>query len=173
MNMKKAQIFIGLLALVFASSCIKNDQAVFDEKTVVEFDAASNNANAAGLNYPILTVVPGYGRVALSSDPALSRTNPGIKKFRVNLVGAQNPNPIRVFYTTFAGTTAEENVHYKTLKGELTIPAKSSFGEMEVEILNPGPNTPTSRLLNIILTGADNGVTSSVNYRVISLRIAQ
>jgi hypothetical protein len=173
MNMKKAQIFIGLLALVFASSCIKNDQAVFDKQTVVEFDAASYNANAAGLNYPILTVVPGYGRAAISSDPALNRTNPGIKKFRVNLVGPQNPNPIRVFYTTFAGTTAEENVHYKTLKGELTIPAKSSFGEMEVEILNPGPNTPSSRLLNIILTGGDNGVTSSVNYRVISLRIAQ
>jgi hypothetical protein len=118
-------------------------------------------------------VVPGYGRAALSSDPALSRTNPGIKKFRVNLVGPQNPNPIKVFYTTFAGTTAVENVHYKTLKGELTIPANSSFGEAEVEILNPGPNTPSTRLLNLILTGGDNGVTSSANYRVISLRIAQ
>ncbi len=171
--MKKAQIIIGLLALIFTSSCIRNDQVVFDQKTVVEFDAASYNANAAGLTYPILSVVPGYGRAALSSDPALSRTNPGIKKFRVNLVGPQNPNPIKVFYTTFAGTTAVENVHYKTLKGELTIPANSSFGEAEVEILNPGPNTPSTRLLNLILTGGDNGVTSSANYRVISLRIAQ
>lgn len=172
--MKKLQIIIGLFALVFSSSCIKNELPVFDDQTVVEFDAASWNANGPGLFYPILTRVPGYGRAVLSSDPLLTRTNPGIKKFRVNLVGPQNPNPVRVFFATFAGTTATENVHYRTLGGELTIPANSSFGEMEVEILNPGPPaTPGPVDLNIILTGGDNGVTSSVNYRVIALRIAQ
>jgi hypothetical protein len=176
MNMKKLQIVIGLIALLFTSSCIKNELPVFDSQTVVEFDAASWNANAAGLLYPVLTRVPGYGRAVLSSDPALTRTSTGIKKFRVNLVGQQNPNPVKVFYTVFAGTTAVENEHYKTLKGELTIPANSSYGEVEVEILNPGPpasGTPSFRDLNLILTGGDNGVTSSVNYRVISLRIAQ
>jgi hypothetical protein len=176
--MKKLQIIIGLFALVFSSSCIKNELPVFDEQTVVEFDAASWNANGPGLNYPILTRIPGYGRPIISTgttpDPVITRNNPGIKRFRVNLVGPLNPNPIRVFFTTFAGTTAVENVHYRTLNGELTIPANSSFGEMEVEILNPGPPaTPGPRDLNIILTGGDNGVTSSVNYRVISLRIAQ
>ncbi len=172
--MKKLQIVIGLLALIFTSSCIKNELPVFDKQTVVEFDAASWNANGPGLFYPVLTRVPGYGRAVLSSDPLLTRTSPGIKKFRVNLVGAQNPNPVRVFFATFAGSTAVENVHYKTLNGELTIPANSNFGEMEVEILNPGPPAVAGPVdLNIILTGGDNGVTSSVNYRVISLRIAQ
>ena len=173
MNMKKIQIILALLAVVFASSCIKNDQAVFDDQRIVEFDAASWNANGAGVAYPILTRVPGYGRASVSSDPLLTRNSPGIKKFRVNLVGGQSPTPINVFYREYTGTTATKNVHYN-FSGQLTIPANSSFGEMEVEILNPGaPATQGPVDLNIILTGAESGVTSSVNYRIISLRIAQ
>lgn len=177
MNMKKLQIILGLVALVFASSCIKNDQAVFDSDTVLEFDAASWNANGAGVAYPILTRIPGYGRPVIATgstpDPVLSRNNPGVKKFRVNLVGRQSETPIKAFYTVFAGTTAVADVHYR-MSGELTIPAKSSFGEMEVEILNPGaPATPGPVDLNIILTGGERGIKSSANYRVIALRIAQ
>lgn len=173
MNMKKVQIILGLLVFVLASSCIKNEQAVFDDQTVVEWDAASWNANAAGLTYPILTRVPGYGRAVTSSDPLLSRTLPGIKKFRVNLVGGQRPTATRVYYTVYQGTTAQEDVHYKKLSGEITIPANSSYGEMEIDILNPGAGTPATRDLNLLLTGGEQGVTSSVNYRILALRIAQ
>jgi hypothetical protein len=171
--MKKVQIILGLFALVLASSCIKNEQAVFDNQTVVEWDAASWNANAAGLTYPILTRVPGYGRAATTADPLLTRTAPGIKKFRVNLVGGQRPTATRVYYTVFQGSTAIEDVHYKKLTGQVTIPANSSYGEMEIEILNPGAGTPATRDLNLLLTGGEQGVTSSVNYRILALRIAQ
>jgi hypothetical protein len=171
--MKRLFIFSGFLAMVFLGSCIKNENAAFVQ-SVVEFDAAAYNANAAGLTYPILTRVPGYGRAANTSDPALSRTNTGVKKFRVNLIGGQLPTPTKVFYQVFSGTTATEGVHYKKPSGEVTIPANSSFGEMEIEILNPGaPTTPGPVDLRLLLTGGENGVTSSVNYRIIGLRIAQ
>lgn len=170
--MKRLFILFSLLAIVLLGSCIKNENPVF-ETAVVEFDAAAYNANASGFNFPILTRVPGYGRAANSGDTLLSRNNPGIRKFRVNLIGGQLPTDTKVFYQVFAGTTATEDVHYKRLNGELTIPAKSSFGELEVTILNPGANTPATRDLNLLLTGGQNGVTSSTNYRVISLRIAQ
>jgi hypothetical protein len=170
--MKKLFILSSLLAIVFLGSCIKNENPVFTN-SIVEFDAAAYNANASGLTYPILTRIPGYSRAASSADPLLSRNNPGIKKFRVNLIGGQFPTATKVFYTVFTGTTATENVHYKKLSGEVLIPANSSFGELEVEILNPGANTPATRDLNLQITGGENGITSSVNYRIISLRIAQ
>lgn len=171
--MKRLFIISGFLAIAFLGSCIKNENPVF-VKSVVEFDAAAYNANAAGFTYPILTRVPGYGRAASSSDPSLSRANTGVKKFRVNLIGGQLPTPTKVFYQVFSGTTAIEGVHYKKPSGEVTIPANSSFGEMEIEILNPGaPATPGPVDLRLLLTGGENGVTSSTNYRIIGLRIAQ
>lgn len=171
--MKRLFIISGFLAMAFLGSCIKNENPVF-VRSVVEFDAAAYNANAAGLTFPLLTRVPGYGRAASSGDPALSRTNTGVKKFRVNLIGGQLPTPTKVYYQVFAGTTAVEGVHYKKPSGEVTIPANSSFGEMEIEILNPGaPATPGPVELRLLLTGGGNGVTSSTNYRIIGLRIAQ
>jgi hypothetical protein len=171
--MKRLFILTSLLTIVFFGSCIKNENPVF-VKSVVEFDAAAYNANAAGLAFPVLTRVPGYGRSANSSDPALTRNSPGIKKFRVNLIGGQLPTPTKVFYQVYAGTTAIEGVHYKKPSGEVTIPANSSFGEMEIEILNPGPPSSTDPIeLRLLLTGGENGVTSSANYRVIGLNIAQ
>jgi hypothetical protein len=172
--MKRLFIISGFLAMAFLGSCIKNENPVF-VKSVVEYDAAAYNANAAGLTYPMLTRVPGYGRAASSTlDPALSRINKGVKKFRVNLIGGQLPTPTKVFYQIFSGTTAVEGVHYKKPSGEVTIAANSSFGEMEIEILDPGPPaTPGPVDLILLLTGGENGVTSSTNYRIIGLRIAQ
>ncbi len=171
--MKRLFILTGFLSILFLGSCIKNEENIFVQ-SVVEFDAAAYNANAAGLTFPLLTRVPGYGRAASTADPVLSRSNTGIKKFRVNLIGGQLPTPTKVFYQVFAGTTATEGVHYKKPSGEVTIPANSSFGEMEIEILNPGaPATPGPVDLRLLLTGGENGVTSSVNYRIIGLRIAQ
>ena len=171
--MKRLCIISGFLAMAFLGSCIKNENPVF-VKSVVEFDAAAYNANAAGLTFPVLTRVPGYGRAASTSDPALSRSNTGVKKFRVNLIGGQLPTPTKVFYQLYPGTTAIEDVHYKKPSGELIIPANSSFGEMEIEILNPGaPATPGPVELRFLLAGGLNGVSTSANYRIIGLRIAQ
>jgi len=105
--MKRLQSFIiAILAITLLDSCVKNELTVFTTP-VVEFDAASWNANGAGLTYPILTRVPAYGRAASSSlDPLLTRLSPGIKKFRINLVGAQLPTDTDVFLLLGAGTTA-------------------------------------------------------------------
>jgi lipid-binding SYLF domain-containing protein len=65
-----------------------------------------------------------------------------------------------------------EGVHFK-ISRQLVIPANSSFGEMEVEILNPGAQAGvTSRDLLLVLNGAE-GIDRSVNYSIIGLRIAQ
>lgn len=173
--MKIRSIIIAISAMLFMSSCIKNELPVWTKATV-EFDAASWNTNAAGRTYPILTRVPAYGRaVSTSADPLLTRTAPGIKKFRVNLVGKQFDKPVTIQYDLFGGnggSTAVEGVHYK-ISRQLVIPANSSFGELEVEVLNPGPQSGvTSVDLLLILTGTE-GIETSVNYRIIGLRIAQ
>jgi hypothetical protein len=170
--MKRLQSFIiGIIAIALLDGCIKNELTVFTAG-VVEFDAASWNANGAGLTYPILTRIPGYGRVANTSDALLSRTNTGIKKFRINLVGQQQPTDIDVFVVLGAGTTAQVDKHFK-IKTPVRIPAKSSFGELEVEILNPGTASSTPVDLNLTLSGGSNNLKISENYKTIGLRISQ
>lgn len=172
--MKIKSIIIAIAAVLMFGSCIKNDLPVWTKATV-EFDAAAWNTNAAGRTYPILTRVPAYGRAANTSDPTLSRTNTGIKKFRVNLVGRQFDQPQTIQYDLYGGnggSTAVEGKHFK-ISRQLVIPANSSFGELEVEVLNPGAQAGvTSVDLLLILTGKE-GIETSVNYRIIGLRIAQ
>jgi len=170
--MKRLQSFIiGIVAIALLDGCIKNELTVFTA-SVVEFDAASWNANGAGLTYPILTRIPGYGRVANTSDPLLARTNTGIKKFRINLIGEQLPTDTDVFVVLGSGTTAQVDRHFR-LKTPVRIPAKSSFGELEVEILNPGTSSATPVDLNLTLSGGSGSVKVSENYKTIGLRISQ
>lgn len=150
--MKRIITFILAIATVsFLGSCVKNELPVFTAP-VAEFDAASWNANGAGLSFPILTRVPGYGRVVAASDPLLTRTNPGIKKFRVNLIGQQLPTDTDIYVIMNSVTsTAVAGTHYKQFSPVVKIPAKKSFGEMEVEILNPGV-AGTPKDLELILS---------------------
>ncbi|MEY4335971.1 MAG: hypothetical protein RLZZ45_890 [Bacteroidota bacterium] len=171
--MKRLQSFIiAILAITLFDSCIKNELTVFTTP-VVEFDAASWNANGAGLTYPILTRVPGYGRAASTADPSLTRLSPGVKKFRINLVGAQLATDTDIFLLLGAGTTAVAGRHYAALPATIKIPAKSSFGELSVEILNPGTSSATPVDLNLTLSGGSNNVKISENYKTIGLRISQ
>lgn len=171
--MKRIITFILAIATVsLLGSCVKNELPVFTAP-VAEFDAASWNSNAAGLSFPILTRVPGYGRPASSSDPLLTRNNPGIKKFRVNLIGQQLNTATDVYVIMNSVTsTAVAGTHYRQFSPVVTIPANSSFGELEVEILNPGsPGTPKE--LELILSSGTNGIKSNPNYNTIRLRISQ
>jgi hypothetical protein len=172
--MKIRSIIVAISAVFLFGSCIKNELPVWT-KAVVEFDAASWNTNAAGRTYPILTRVPGYGRVANTSDPTLTRTNTGIKKFRVNLVGKQFDQPQTIQFDLFGGnggSTAVEGKHYKITR-QLVIPANSSFGEMEVEILNPGAQAGVTSVDLLLVLNGKEGIDRSVNYSIIGLRIAQ
>lgn len=173
--MKKIiNLFIAIAIASLFGSCVKNELPVFTAP-VVEFDAAAWNANGAGLTYPILTRVPGYGRAAsTTADPLLTRTSPGIKRFRINLVGQQLPTDAEVFVTVFStGTTAVVGRHYTQFSQSVKIPANTSFGEFAVEVLNPGTSSATPVDLNISLSGGNNGIKVSENYKIIGLRISQ
>lgn len=171
--MKRITTFILAIATVsLLGSCVKNELPVFTAP-VAEFDAATWNANAAGLSFPVLTRVPGYGRAASASDPLLTRTSPGIKKFRVNLVGQQLPTETDVYVIRNNETsTAVAGTHYRSFTTVVKIPANSSYGEVEVDILNPGV-AGAARTLELILSSGTNGVTSNPNYNKIRLSIAQ
>jgi hypothetical protein len=171
--MKRITTFILAIATIsLLGSCVKNELPVFTAP-IAEFDAASWNANAAGLNFPVLTRVPGYGRPVAASDPLLTRTSPGIKKFRVNLIGQQLSTESEVYVIhNNVTSTAVAGTHYRSYTQVVKIPANSSFGEVEVEILNPGVAGAT-RTLELILSSGTNGVKGNPNYNTIRLSIAQ
>jgi hypothetical protein len=173
-------------ALTFAfSSCIKNEDKIYTN-AVVEWDAATWNTNNAyvlppdSIAFPIMTRVPLYGR-STTSGATLSRTS-GTVKLRVNLVGAPRKSATVVNYnviTNYAliGTPPANNsaavagTHYTNLPGNVTIPADSSFGYVDVTILDPGPGTGTRELV-LRLTG-NSDVKANRNYSVVGLRISQ
>ncbi|RYE27174.1 MAG: hypothetical protein EOP45_02055 [Sphingobacteriaceae bacterium] len=176
--MKKIKLYIIALLVVSLSSCIKENLVTFND-SVFEWDASAYNANAAGQVYPILTRVPGYNRTTVTSDPAITRTS-GTIKFRVNLVGAQRSIPTvltyRVVVLTANTTTpsiqpAIQGTHFNT-SGTVTVPANSSFGEVEVQILNSGVSSTIARdvVLEIVST-AD--VKPSENDKFLGFRISQ
>lgn len=171
--MKRITTFILAIATIsLFGSCVKNELPVFTAP-VAEFDAASWNANAAGLTFPVLTRVPGYGRPVAAADPLLTRTSPGIKKFRVNLIGQQLSTESEVYVIhNNVTSTAVAGTHYRSYSPVVKIPANSSFGEVEVEILNPGV-AGAARTLELILSSGTNGVKGNPNYNTIRLSIAQ
>jgi hypothetical protein len=172
--MKIRSLIIAISAMLMMSSCIKNELPVWTTATM-EFDAATWNTNAAGRTYPILTRIPIYGRVVAAADPALSRNLPGVKKFRVNLVGRQFEQPVTLNFDLFGGdggSTAVEGKHFK-ISRKVTIPAKSSFGELEVEILNPGAQAGVASVDLLLILQDTDGIATSLNYRILGLRITQ
>jgi hypothetical protein len=168
-KMKKIRIYIIALIGLAMSSCIKNDQITYTGSEL-EWDAATYNANAVGVTYPILTRVPGFGRAVLTSDPSITRTA-GTITFRVNLVGPQSSSPITVTYTVLPGvTTAVSGTHYTTT-GTFTIPANSSFGIVTVSILNPGATSGTVDLVLELVP--PTGIIVNANDKDLGIRIAQ
>lgn len=168
--MKKLLIFISTGITLLMSSCIKNDIATFSAAQI-EWDAATWNANSAGLTYPMMTRVPIYGFATPTSSPAITRTT-GTVRLRVNLVGAQAATD-RAFTFKFnqAESTGAPGTHFQPVSGTGTIPANSSFGFVDFVILNPGPGTGTA---TAVLELTDNGIFKpSPNYAKIGLSIAQ
>lgn len=95
-------LFFLTITLAFVS-CIKNRDTVYTD-TKAEMDAASWNANAAGLTYPILTRIPAFNRVTTSSDSTLRRFS-GTIRLRVNLNGPTFKSEQTVGYTAFQAPT--------------------------------------------------------------------
>lgn len=198
MEMKKTYLMITVLAF-FAlgmGGCIKNDPVIYTDRQV-EIDATSWNANAAGLTYPIIGRIPGYGRVANTSDSTLRRQS-GTIRIRLNLIGAQLSKAETVGYTiassspittfnmpaTIAGQTpataagaltvsnAVAGTHYTGLSGSVNFPANSSFAFIDIPILNAPATAGEGRYLGIKLN--NNGtLKAAVNYSELGLVIDQ
>src|SRR5687767_37967 len=181
----KITFTILIVSLLMFSACIKNDPVLFTD-TQAEFDAASWNANAAGLTYPLFTRVPGFGRASNTSDPLITRAS-GTIRVRVNLVGAKSKTDRTIDYTVFdppitsvqysttitlAASPAVAGVHYTALPGTLTVPADSTWGYIQIPILNPGATAGQTRILGLELK-TTSGIKAMENYNRIALSIDQ
>jgi hypothetical protein len=195
--MKKIKLYSLLLVCITTlGSCIKNDDIVYNGQ-LAEIDAASWNANAAGVTYPILTRrAPENRPISTSLDSTLRRWSV-TTRVRVNLVGAHSAKDETVGYKVFtspitsiafpatisgqtpalgaatlAVTDAVSGVHYGALNGKVTIPANSSFGYIDIQILNPGATAGQAKFLGIELD-ATGTIKPSTNYNKVGLVIDQ
>ena len=175
--------FLFIISVMLFSSCerLEEDTFIYKGDALVEFDGTAYNNITAGRTYPILIRIPGYGRPAIATDPPLTRTS-GSVKFRVNLISAQLPQDQVLSYKVVAVeknaagadvivTTAVSGTHYTT-SGTFTLPANSSFGEITIQVINPGVSSATPVDLVLEITGND-AVKPSVNYAKLGLRISQ
>jgi hypothetical protein len=174
------QKFIFLLAIFgtfILSSCTKNDPVTIGSEKYVEFDATVLNTPITGQVYPVLTRVPAYGASVVAANPTISRTS-GAVKFRVNLVGVQQATDQTINYRIVASpvlpagvSPAVAGTHYNT-GTSFVIPANSSFGEITINVLNPGVSSTTPVGLVVELLGNDL-VKPSENYKFLGVQINQ
>ena len=194
--MKKNFLYLLGAALLF-TSCIKQIDKTYQGNTVVEIDATPLNSNAVGVNYPILNRVVPEGRPVSTSVDSTLRRYAGTVKVRLNLVGPQSAKDETVGYkitsspitsiafpATITGQTpsaaaatltvsdAVAGTHYVPLSGKVTIPANSSFGYINIQVLNPGPSAGQARYIGIRLDSTGS-LLPSVNYMQLGLVIDQ
>jgi hypothetical protein len=186
----KKYICIFSILIFSLSGCIKEKKIIFEDSKA-EFDAASYNAKFGATDFTLATRVPGDGRPFIAADPFITRTTTGLR-FRINLIGAQRSAASTVNYTTFAvGTSAGASIaygapvsatlpildavagtHFTALSGTCTIPANSSFGYIDIPLINPGVSVNETRLLGLELASGGS-IAPSVNYRKIVFAISQ
>ncbi len=155
--MKKTIKFSLILSLVaILTSCYENPSLIYNGATVVEFDAAVTTAPAAGKTYPLIAVSNGAG----------------VLKTRINLVGAQKSTEtvIKVSVLTDA-TTATNGTNFKLLTPTVTIPANSSFGEAQIEILTVPAAAGQTRSVVLTLDGDGGNITGSTNFKTLGWTI--
>lgn len=198
--MKKniSYIIVGLSIFAFLTSCIKQADKTFTGSTVVEIDPTVLNSANSVAGYPVLSRIPVDGRPAATSDSTLRRLNNTTVRIRVNLVGAQTNTDRTVGYkimsvsplTTFAfpatatgqtptASAATLNVsnavvgtHVGPFSGFCTIPAGSSYGFINVVIMQGTSSASSARFLGIQLDSTGT-VMPNPNYNKIGLVIDQ
>lgn len=169
--------FLTILTASIFSSCSKNDPVTIGAQKFVEFDATVLNTPITGQTYPVLSRVPAYGAAVVSSNPSITRTS-GTVKFRVNLVGAKQSSDQTINYRVVSNPTLPTGVnaavagtHFNT-GTSFVIPANASFGELTINVLNPGVSSATPVGLVIELLG-NNDVRPSENYKFLGIQISQ
>lgn len=123
--------YLAYSILFLLTGCFKDyEERYLFEENRIEFDDAVKNSNASGRTYPILGPRP-------AADGKLV--------FQVNMTGRQASQDRKLKFRVVADeTTAIEGRDYRLPHGdEYTIPANSSFGRIEVELLPDGSGSPT------------------------------
>jgi len=196
--MKTKYSLIILVAVLFFSSCIKNEPRILREQ-LVEFDATSFNNNSLGfastINFPILGRNPGFGRASNTTDSTIRRFAQTLR-IRVNLIGPQSSKDETVGFEIFgtpiitfsqpatasgqtpsaSGATlgifdAVPGVDYAIPASKaLTIPANSSFGFLDLQILASPAAPGTGRFIGLRLNNTGS-LKVSVNFSELGLVI--
>lgn len=163
---------------LFFTSCTKEYKVDYTAKTYVEFDANIFNAPIAPYTYTVATRNVPYGYASATTYPLITRAS-GTIKLRVNLVGAAVSGKEQTINYTVLTTPvpvspnalAVSGTHFTT-SGTVTIPPNSLFGELTLNIVNPGVSSATLREVHLQLEPtADIAVTGTSNK--VAVRISQ
>lgn len=130
MNKIKYSIVCLMMAWLI-SGCFKDyEERYIFTLTMVEFDAATINANASGKDFPMLTPL---------------NNKSGLQRFKVNLIGPQADTPTVIHFMTMPDVTTAVLGQDFALPGGTTIiiPPYSSSGWLEIEVLPGGGGSPT------------------------------
>lgn len=193
--MKRIFFLISITAILGMAACIKNDQ-VINNGELAEFDATTWNANAVGVAYPFMSRVPIYGAATPTSSFTIHRTS-GTVRLRVNMVGPTSSTErtvgFKLFDVPFASITfpatpagqapvragaalttavAVAGTHYTALGNTVTIPADSTWGFINLAILDAGATAGEARTIGISLDSTGS-VKASPNYRNLAIAIDQ
>ena len=194
---KNIYMLAGLMSILALSSCIKQIDKTFQGQTVVEIDPTVLNSANATAGYPVLTRIPAEGIPLRTADSTLRRLN-GIIRVRLNLVGPQLDQAQTIGYkiltaspitsvsfpatatgqspsaaaATLTVTNAVAGTHYTALSGSCTIAPKSSYGYIEIPIINGGATAGQARFLGIQLDSSGT-LKPNPNYNKIGLAIDQ
>jgi hypothetical protein len=180
MHIKNITFLFMLAVSASLTSCIKQIDKNFRGATVVEFDATVLNPVTAPFTYPVILRVPPFGLpVTTANSPTIiNRAITVPVRLRVNLVGPHRDNDEVINYRVLDDVTPSTNnllgvagTHFNT-GTSFTIPAKSSFGEVVITVLNPGSASATPREVHLELLGNTN-IKPSENYKRVAIRITQ
>ena len=154
---KLLNISLFVIALTSLSSCFKENKQLFDKLLLVEFQDAVINPNALGKTFPLVA----------TTNTVQTRI------LRINLVGAQRDKDETIkFSTDPTESTAIAGTHYD-LGGvsTITIPAKSSFGELKVNILKAPAQAGKTVTVVFTLEGNGSDINPNANYKKMGYRI--
>ena len=156
--MKKIlNISLILFVITSLSSCFKESKQLFDSTTLVEFQDAIVNSNALGKTFPLVA----------TTNTLQTRV------LRINLVGVQRDKDEAIkFSIDPAESTAVAGINYDLAGAtSITIPAKSSFGELKINVLKAPAQAGKTVSLVFVLEGNGSDINPNANYKKVGLRI--
>ncbi|NGM60427.1 DUF4843 domain-containing protein [Sphingobacterium sp. SGG-5] len=148
-------IMIAAITLGVLGGCFKDyNERYFVRDNRVEFQDAVVNSNTGTLGFPIL--------------PAVLGDAVGKVRFRINMTGEQKDYDRTVNFRVIPeSTTARAGIEYNLPQDSFVIPANSSFGWVEVEILPEGSGNRVIAL-ELLETG---DITVMKRYNRIGFRV--